>query len=260
MLFTILFLLFVGLGAGVITGLIGASAVGFVVPLLVVVMDIDPYLAIGISLTIDVVASFFASHTYFTHGNIDLKVGGQIAVPAVAGALFGSWFSSFIPSTSLGGLAGIVTVIIGVNFLRKPMSSYVKSFKKKMDLSFLQENKILFSVVFGFIIGTICGTMGAGGGMMILLVLVFILDYRVHEAVGTSVLIMVFTALSGSLGHAVYGEFSLYYVFLGCIGGAVGAKTAASFANVVSEERLGRIVGVIFIILGSIMIVKQFFL
>ncbi len=260
MLFIIGFMLFVGLGAGVITGLIGASAVGFVVPMLVVVMNVDPYVAIGISLAIDVVASLFASNTYFNHGNLDLKTAGQISIPAVSGAIFGSWFSSYIPSTGLGGLAGIVTVIMGVNFIRKPMNSYVKTFKKNLDLSILQKYKHIFAMIFGFGIGVISGTMGAGGGIMILLVLVFILDYRIHEAVGTSVMIMVFTALSGAIGHVVFGEFLIYYALVGCVGGAIGAHLAANFANLISEKRLGRIVGVIFVLLGSMMIVKQYFL
>ncbi len=260
MFFIIGFMLFVGLGAGVITGLIGASAVGFVVPMLVVVMNVDPYIAIGISLAIDVSASFFASRTYFSHGNLDLKTAGQISVPAVTGAIFGSWFSSYIPSAGLGGLAGLVTVVMGVNFMRKPMDFYVETFKRKIDLSILQNYKHIFSAIFAFAIGIICGTMGAGGGIMILLVLVFVLDYKIHEAVGTSVMIMVFTALFGSAAHVVFGDFLLYYALIGCVGGAIGAHSAASFANITSEKMLGKIVGVIFVLLGSLMIVKQYFI
>jgi hypothetical protein len=257
MILTLVFMFLVGWGAGIVTGLIGASAVGVVVPLLVVFLNFDPYVAIGVSLSIDVIASLVASYTYFVHDNVDLRGGGQIAVAAVIGAFVGSWGSSLIPSTSLGGLAGAVTVVIGVNFLRKPMSHYVLRFKRKLDLSFFKRRKWLFSIIFGMIIGLICGTMGAGGGIMILLVLVFIMDFSLHRAVGTSVLIMIFTALTGAVGHVIYGEFILYAVAIGCIGGAVGARSASKFANLLSEKQLGRMVGVIFIILGTIMILKE---
>jgi hypothetical protein len=92
---------------------------------------------------------------------------------------------------------------------------------------------------------------------MILLILMFVLDYRIHVAVGTSVLIMAFTALPGAVGHALYGPFTLYAALTGCIGGAIGARSAATFANIASEEKLGKAVGVVFLILGVIMTINK---
>ncbi len=54
------------------------------------------------------------------------------------------------------------------------------------------------SVVCGVLIGFICGFIGAGGGMMMLLILTSVLGYELKTAVGTSVFIMTFTALTGA--------------------------------------------------------------
>ena len=61
------------------------------------------------------------------------------------------------------------------------------------------------SVVRGVLIGFICGFVGAGGGMMMLLILTSVLGYELKTAVGTSVFIMAFTALTGAASHFAIG-------------------------------------------------------
>ncbi|MFW6230241.1 MAG: TSUP family transporter, partial [Halanaerobium sp.] len=79
----ILIILTAGFGAGVVTGLVGASAVVIVTPFLVTFLGYDPYSAIGISLATDVVASSVSAFTYKKHGNINIRGGLLIAVSAV---------------------------------------------------------------------------------------------------------------------------------------------------------------------------------
>ena len=64
-----------GLGAGVVTGLVGASAAVVVVPVMVTFLGYDIYEAIGISLATDVVASLTATRIYTKNKNIDIKHG-----------------------------------------------------------------------------------------------------------------------------------------------------------------------------------------
>jgi hypothetical protein len=265
MLFEIMMILLAGWGAGVVTGLIGASAVVVVAPILVTFLNYGAYEAIGISLATDVVASLTAAHTYSRYGNIDLKSGIQMAISAIIGALVGSWASSYIPPATLGRSTGIVILVMGVSFIRKPITLRVKEFEENSDflrfvISFFKKRRYMSSIFFGLLIGLICGIVGAGGGVMILLILMLILGYPIHAAIGTSVLIMTFTALSGAIGHALYGHLLLYAALAGCIGGAIGAKSAATFANLASEEKLGKAVGVTFLILGIIMTVNEMIL
>jgi hypothetical protein len=265
MLFEIIMMLLAGWGAGVVTGLIGASAVVVVAPILVTFLNYGAYEAIGVSLATDVVASLTAAHTYSRYGNIDLKSGIQMAISAIIGALVGSWASSYIPPATLGRSTGIVILVMGVSFIRKPITLRVKEFEENSDflrfvISFFKKRRYMSSIFFGLLIGLICGIVGAGGGVMILLILMLILGYQIHVAIGTSVLIMAFTALSGAVGHTLYGHLPLYAALAGCIGGAIGAKSAATFANLASEEKLGRAVGVTFLVLGIIMTINEMIL
>lgn len=250
-----------GWGAGIITGLIGASAVALVIPTLMIFLNYEAYVAIGIALAIDVFASSMAAYTYGKHGNTDLKAGLQIAIAAVIGAFFGSWLSTPIPSTSLGGTSGFITLCIGIAFVVEPETETGKEFQDmkiiKSVKRVLQKRKQLSSILIGLSIGIVSGIIGAGGGLMFLIALVVALDFPIHKAVGTSVIIMIFTALSGAIGHIYYGEIMLTAIVVGSIGGVIGSRSASTFANLASEKQLKRTVGLVFMLMGGGLVIAE---
>ena len=67
------------------------------------------------------------------------------------------------------------------------------------------KKRAIQSLVCGMLIGFICGFVGAGGGMMMLLILTSVLGYELKTAVGTSVFIMAFTAFTGAASHFAIG-------------------------------------------------------
>ncbi len=112
----------------------------------------------------------------------------------------------------------------------------------------------LLLLFIGAVIGVISGLVGAGGGVMILLAIIFILHYPVHQAVGTSTVIMAITALSSMIGYARQGNVDwLMGVFIAS-GAVIAGIIGASYANSINEEKLNRVISWIFIILGFIMI------
>ncbi|ADQ69173.1 permease [Halogeometricum borinquense DSM 11551] len=258
MLLESLVVLFAGIGAGAVTGLIGASAVVVVTPVLITVLGYNPYTAIGISLVTDVFASSVSAATYWRNGNIRIRGGLTIAFTAVLAAVVGSWLSGDVDPTTLGGLSGVVILLMGVSFTRKSLNERLESFRETADLSAVREHKTVASALAGGFIGTMTGVFGAGGGVMILIILTFILEYEVHTAVGTSVLIMIFTALSGGVSHFIV-ESAVPFAALGIsgIGGIVGAFLAARYANLVSEERLSTVIGMTFVGLGGFVVLQR---
>lgn len=94
------------------------------------------------------------------------------------------------------------------------------------------------SLLCGTAVGSICGFVGAGGGMMMLLVLVSVLGYELKTAVGTSVFIMAFTALTGAVSHFAIGNgITDLSILLMCIVFTwIFAVLTAKFANLASEK------------------------
>lgn len=269
LIFNFIIVIIGGFGAGVVTGLAGASAATIISPLLIGFSVFAPYTAITISLLTDVFASAASAYTYKKHGNINMKNGLYLSVFAVIGSIVGSYLSSQIPSDALGGGSSVVTLLVGISFFFKSKkleryyndSTLVQPEKKRH----FENHQLAASIVFGSIIGLICGIVGAGGGMMILLILTAVLGYDTKTAVGTSVLIMMFTALFGGVSHLAVlhiTENSLNLVFVlavlvsSCFA-IIGAKTAAKFANAAPEYKMIRIVSITFIILGTITIITK---
>ena len=74
-LFTILVTFFAGMGAGLGTGFAGLSAAAVISPMLITFLHMDPYMAVGIALSSDVLASAVSAYTYHKNKNLDIKNG-----------------------------------------------------------------------------------------------------------------------------------------------------------------------------------------
>lgn len=188
--------LFAGLGAGLGTGFAGMSAAAVISPMLIAFLGIEPYQAIGIALASDVLASAVSAYTYGKNKNIDVKNGLVMMVTVLIFTFVSSYLSSFVSGSTMGGFSTFITMLLGVKFIIKPVMT------TKENMSAVDPKKrMIQSVLCGTVIGFICGFIGAGGGMMMLLLLTSVLGYELKTAVGTSVFIMTFTALTGSLSH-----------------------------------------------------------
>lgn len=257
-LFTFLILLLAGIGAGIITGLVGASAVMVMAPLLIVVLGMNPYIAIGLSLSTDVVASLVAARIYYKNKNIDLIPTLPILLSAFIGVTLGSYLSLSLPQANLSGLTGLGILGIGLGLMLKRERKKKKS-KFIVRLTENRRKKAIFLSLIGLLIGLNAGAFGAGGGMMLLAALVFILGFELHVAIGTSILIMVFLAFFGSVTHYYYEPFSLLYLLITAVGAFFGARYSSIIANLTSEKKLKFVAGAILVILGFLLAIKSFF-
>lgn len=249
----IIIILISGIGAGMVTGLVGASAVIIVVPLFVILLNYPAYLAIGIALSIDVFASFTAALIYYKHGKIKIKSNLiLLAASLLLAVMVGSYFSKDIPSGYLELMSGVGVIFAGISMMTKK--------KKQISTAkrhFFERHRNSYLILLGLLIGFIAGVFGAGGGLMILLALIVILDYKTHEAVGTSVFLMIFIALLGGATHYYNAPFSILFLGIGAIGGIIGAIFASEIANSLDEKVLTRLVGIIVLIFGISLIFKN---
>ncbi len=252
---TILVAFFAGMGAGLGTGFAGMSAAAVIIPMLVTFLDIDPYMAVGIALSSDILASAVSAYTYGKNKNLDIKNGLIMMTSVLVFTIIGSYISSFVPSMAMGNFSVFMTFLLGIKFIVKP----VMATKESMQVT-EPKKRIIQSIVCGMIIGFICGFIGAGGGMMMLLILTSVLGYELKTAVGTSVFIMTFTALTGAVSHFAIGGFSNPLVWVLCIVFTfIWARIAAVFANKATHKTLNRVTGIILVILGAVIILFSIF-
>lgn len=87
---------------------------------------------------------------------------------------------------------------------------------------------------------------------MMLLILTSVLGYELKTAVGTSVFIMTFTALTGAVSHFTIGGMPDWTVWGLCVVFTfIWARIAAVFANKADPKVLNRATGVVLVILGA---------
>lgn len=248
LLFTIIVTFFAGMGAGLGTGFAGMSAAAVISPMLITFLDMDPYMAVGIALSSDVLASAISAYTYGKNKNLDVRNGLIMMVSVLTFTVIGSYVASLVPPATMGGFSVCMTFLLGIKFIVKPVMT-----TKETMLAVSAKKRAVQSVVCGVIIGFICGFVGAGGGMMMLLILTSVLGFELKTAVGTSVFIMAFTALTGAISHFAIGGAPDWTVFVLCVAFTlIWARIAAVFANKASPKTLNRATGVVLVVLGAV--------
>ncbi len=244
-----------GAGAGIGTGFAGMSAAAVISPMLITLLGVPAYEAVGIALASDVLASAFSCRTYRKNGNVDIKNGIVMMIFVLLLTAVGSFVASFVPNSTMGNFSVFMTMILGIKFVVKP----VMTTKEAMQ-SVSKKKRIVQSILCGIFIGFICGFIGAGGGMMMLLILTSVLGYELKCAVGTSVFIMTFTALTGAISHFSIGGLPDLTILILCILFTLGwAQVAAHIANRSDTKTLNRVTGIILIALGIVILSVNFF-
>ena len=239
-----------GMGAGLGTGFAGMSAAAVISPMLITFLGMPAYQAVGIALASDVLASAASAYTYGKNKNLDIRNGLIMMAAVLVMTMVGSWMASLMPDSTMGSFSVIMTFLLGVKFIAKPVMT-----TKEIMNGVSKRVRVIQSVVCGIVIGFICGFVGAGGGMMLLLILTSVLGYELKTAVGTSVFIMTFTAFTGSVSHfTIVGLPDLSCLGLCMIFTLVWAEIAARFANRAEPITLNRVTGAVLVILGLVMI------
>lgn len=243
-----------GLGAGVGTGFAGMSAAAVIGPMLITFLGVPAYQAVGIGLASDVLASAVSAWTYKKSGNLDVKNSLVLLASVLCATVAGSLAAKLVPERAMSGTMQIAMIVLGLKFIVKPVVT-----TKEQMLEQSRKSRIIKSVFGGVAIGVICGFVGAGGGMMMLFVLTSFLGYEMHVAVGTSVFIMSFTALTGGISHFIIGGMPDVLCLVLCVGFTlICSLIAAKIANKADAKVLNRVVGAVLIVTSVVILAVNY--
>lgn len=255
MIYAFIICFIAGIGSGLGTGFAGMSAAAVISPMLITFLGMPAYEAVGIALASDVLASAASAYTYGKNKNLDVKNGIVMMITVLIFTMIGSFIASLVPNTTMGSFSVFMTFMLGIKFIVKP----VMTTKEAMQ-SVSPKKRIIQSIVCGTFIGFVCGFVGAGGGMMMLLILTSVLGYELKTAVGTSVFIMAFTAFTGAVSHFTIGGMPDIPCLLFCVlSTLLWARVAARFANKASAAVLNRATGVVLVVLGGAIFIVNYF-
>lgn len=254
-LYTFVICFISGIGAGLGTGFAGMSAAAVISPMLITFLNMKPFEAIGIALASDVLASAVSAYTYGKNKNLDIKNGLTMMVIVLIFTFVGTWIASFVSGSTMGNFSVFMTMLLGIKFIVKP----VMTTKEAMQ-TVSPKKRLVQSILCGVLIGFICGFIGAGGGMMMLLILTSVMGYELKTAVGTSVFIMTFTALTGAISHfALDGLPNVSALIFCMLSTLLWARIASKFANKSTPKVLNRATGIVLVTLGVVVLGVKLF-
>lgn len=118
-MYKILICIIAGLGAGLGTGFAGMSAAAVISPMLITFLNMDSYLAVGIALASDVLASAVSAYTYGKNKNLDIKNGLIMMISVLCLTMVGSMVASLVPKTTMGSFSTVMTLFLGIKFIVK---------------------------------------------------------------------------------------------------------------------------------------------
>ena len=163
---------FAGMGAGLGTGFAGMSAAAVISPMLITFLHMEPYMAVGIALSSDVLASALSAYIYGKNKNLDIKNGIIMMGSVLVFTVVGSFIAALVPPVAMGNFSVFMTFLLGIKFIVKPVMT-----TKETMAGVSAKKRAVQSVICGAIIGFIFGFIGAGGGMMMLLIITSVLGY-----------------------------------------------------------------------------------
>ncbi|CAB1128297.1 putative membrane transporter protein [Candidatus Hydrogenisulfobacillus filiaventi] len=205
----VIWLLLTGVVTGTLTGFTGASAVVVVVPALTVGLHLPFREAVGTSLAVDVVTSLAVTRSYARAGNLRLRRAWILILGAMAGAQTGVLLAHRLPVRGLVGGFAVFMFGMAANFFWHawrdiPLVSVRARAAVRPPAS--PARRLAGVGLIGFLVGNVAGLIGASGGVLFLLALLYGLGFTLREAVGTGTAAMALSALSGALGYARQGE------------------------------------------------------
>lgn len=215
---------FIGIGllAGLLSGLFGVGGGTVIVPLLVLLLHFDQRISAGTSLAAIVPTASVGVISYAVSGSVAWVPALILAAGAVVGAQIGTRLLPRISQTALRwGFVGFLVVVIVSLFLVIP------SRDAELVLSWLTGLGLL---AVGVGTGVLAGLIGVGGGVIVVPVLMLVFGTSDLIAKGTSLLMMIPTAISGTIGNLRHRNVDLLAAALiglaACTTTALGAWIA----------------------------------
>ena len=251
-------ILITGWLSGLYVGIASGTAEAFMIPILTIFIGSTVYQAIGTSLVVDSVIGLTAGLIFLRKGNVNFRPVIILSICGVISAFIGTNFTTSAPESVLKGLIAFVLIIFGINLLINGVKKNIEYVESKISFTWFKNNKTYSLIIFGTLIGFASGFTGMGSSGAVTLILIFILGYNLHTAIGTSLLMMFFITGSGAIGHGFIGNFIFDVALIAGMGAVIGAASGSLIANRFDENKLGRLIGAILTIIGVIFMIKLF--
>ena len=255
---------------GIILGLIGGGGSVLGVPVLVYIMDYRAETATAYSLFIVGLTSLIGAFSYLRKGELSGEALLRFAIASMIAVFCTRKFiMPAIPNEMifLGTQISKHTLIMIVFSILILCSSYSMIRKRKANtknkLNWEEFNRspvgLPFVILLGICVGIITGFVGAGGGFIIVPVLMFVLQLSFKKAIGTSLCIIAANSLIGFSAQLGHSEIDWKTLFIISAISVLGILLGSLFSGKISSRKLKPAFGWFTLCVGVFVLVKELF-
>ncbi len=243
-------LVFLGLGGGFLSGLLGLGGAIFMIPLLLYVppalgvglLDMKQVAAVSMVQVLSASLSGLIVHkkNKFVSKSILLYMGICNAIGNLAGSVFSKQVKSDFLLAIFATMAVIAAIVMFIP--RREQGENIPPDE-------VQYNKLLASAV-SLIIGTFGGMVGAPGAFIYIPVMIYLLNIPTRIVIGSTLGIVFLGAIAGTIGKMTTGQIIWPYAIALVIGTVPGAQIGGNVSKKVNTKYLRFAIAVIIAITG----------
>ncbi|MCM3388174.1 sulfite exporter TauE/SafE family protein [Ureibacillus chungkukjangi] len=254
----------VGLGGGVIlipaTLFIGIN-LGFF-------PEITPQKVVGLSVVMMIFTGLSSTLSYMKNKQVDFKSGFIFFIGSIPGTMFGAWLNKGLDLPSFNLFFGLFLVFLSILlFVRdklKPIQWFVQhgkqtNFTDKEGKKFVYGYPIWFAILFTFVVGTVSGLFGIGGGSLLVPAMVLLFLFPPHVAVATSMFMVFLSSIVNSASHIYLGNVPWIYTIPVIIGAYIGAKVGAGLNKRMQSKTIVFVLQIVMLLIGIRSIIDGLF-
>jgi uncharacterized protein len=263
-----------GCVVGFALGLTGGGGGVFAVPLLVYGLAVAPREAVGISLAAVGGTAVFGAVPRLLRGEVELRTGMLFAVSGMLGAPIGSYLSTLIPEQTLLVMFAVLMFVIAYRMWTKASTRKDSGTKDAPEDQHSRSTSACqrdddgtlrltsrcarLLVVLGIGTGILSGMFGVGGGFVIVPALVLFSGMQIHQAVGTSLFVIVLVSISGVASHIANGNaLSLGMTLQFLVGGFVGMWLGGMVAKRLNGPTLQKTFSIAVVLVAAFVIFRS---
>ena len=234
----------VGLSAGFLSGIIGMGGALLLVPALAFVAGMPFKLATGTASLHGLAVGLSGYLIHGRYGAVDLRVGLLAGAGSIVGGIVGAAISGALDALGVKliylAAAGLSLVLLLVPVKTAPSGRPERVPRADSKAAGL-----------GALTGVVAGNIGAGGTFMLIPFSRWALKMPIHRAIGTSMLVSIFTAITATSGKALLGQIPWMDAILVVTGSALGTLAGARLTRKIPARVLrGLLIAILLVLLA----------
>lgn len=267
----IIFLLPVGILAGILGYLLGIGGGMIIVPFLVLVFGYSVHTAVAASLISIVVGSIIISVSNLERRIVNVPLAMTLETVTVVGALAGGLISVAVSERPILIMFSMITLVTAYLMWKKAVSTESVEVIPDGNIGFYdgayddevrgriihyRVKKVHLSMIISSIAGVISSMLGVGGGFFKVPAMNILSGVPLRVATATSSFMIGFTAAAGAVAYILHGYLNPVLAGSVSAGVLLGSAFATAKLRKVTDERIKKIFIVVLIIIAVQMFLR----